>query len=203
MQTINVVLIGAGGYGAFYRKALFASAKENNVHFAGVVDPTIGGTDIEAELSAAGVPIFADLESFYATETAHLAMIAAPIHYHTHYACTAMKHGSHVLCEKPLCATVDEAKWMRQVSQETGRFVAVGYQWSYSATIQALKRDILNGDLGKPVRLKTLVLWPRPATYSARNGWAARIKSDDGQWILDSPINNATAHYLHNMFYVL
>ena len=203
MQTINVVLIGAGGYGAFYRKALFARAKQENVHFAGVVDPTIGGTEIEAELNAAGVPIFADLESFYAAESAHLALIVAPIHYHAPYACTAMQNGSHILCEKPLCATTDEAEQMDKISQETGRFVAVGYQWSYSATIQELKRDILNGDLGKPIRLKTLVLWPRPAAYYARNNWAARIKSDDGRWILDSPINNATAHYLHNMFYVL
>ena len=203
MQRIDVVLIGAGGYGSFYRKALFARANQQNVRFVGVVDPTIGGSEIEATLQAAGVPIFANLESFYAVESADLAVIAAPIHHHAPYASAAMCHGSNVLCEKPLCATVDDAVQMRHIAQETGRFVAVGYQWSYSDAIQALKRDILAGELGRPIRLKCIVLWPRSAAYYARNNWAGRIKSDAGEWVLDSPINNATAHYLHNIFYLL
>jgi hypothetical protein len=48
------------------------------------------------------------------------------------------------------------------------------------------------------------VLWPRGTNYYTRNNWAGRIKSvDNSDWILDSPISNAAAHYLHNMFYIL
>jgi hypothetical protein len=46
-------------------------------------------------------------------------------------------------------------------------------------------------------------LWPRMASYYQRNRWAGRIKSDSGEWVLDSPANNAMAHYLHNALYVL
>jgi hypothetical protein len=47
------------------------------------------------------------------------------------------------------------------------------------------------------------VLWPRPQSYYHRNTWAAKLKTAGGSWVLDSPVNNATAHYLHNCFYVL
>jgi len=33
--------------------------------------------------------------------------------------------------------------------------------------------------------------------------WAGRLRDDAGRWVLDSPVNNATAHYLHNMLFVI
>jgi predicted dehydrogenase len=82
-------------------------------------------------------------------------------------------------------------------------FVAVGYQWSFSRAIQALKRDVMAGTLGKAKRLRTLAMFPRPVSYYRRNNWAGRITTEWGERVYDSPLNNATAHYLHNMFYVL
>jgi hypothetical protein len=48
-----------------------------------------------------------------------------------------------------------------------------------------------------------MITWPRNSGYYSRNDWAAKVKDNEGNWILDSPINNATAHFLHNMLYVL
>ncbi|MCJ7613067.1 MAG: gfo/Idh/MocA family oxidoreductase, partial [Candidatus Aminicenantes bacterium] len=83
------------------------------------------------------------------------------------------------------------------------RFAAVGYQWSFSPAIQAIKADILAGVYGKPQRLRCLYLWPRDETYYRRNDWAGRIRDERGRWVLDSPVNNAMAHDLHNMLYIL
>jgi predicted dehydrogenase len=115
----------------------------------------------------------------------------------------ALAHGSHVLCEKPLCATVQDARQFIDLAAGSDRIVAVGYQWSFAEAIQKLKADIRAGVLGRPLRLKSYVFWPRGATYYQRNRWAGRLKTNDGAWVLDSPVNNATAHYLHNMFFVL
>lgn len=92
---------------------------------------------------------------------------------------------------------------MLAAQRQANRFVAVGYQWSFSDAIQALKADILAGRLGAPRRAKALVLWPRTAAYYARNNWAGRLRMPDRRWVLDSPVSNATAHYLHNLFYLL
>ncbi len=47
------------------------------------------------------------------------------------------------------------------------------------------------------------MLWARNANYYARNAWAGALKTAGGDWVLDSPLHNATAHYLHHMLYLL
>jgi predicted dehydrogenase len=92
---------------------------------------------------------------------------------------------------------------MMEAQKESTAFAAIGFQWSFSHAIQSLKRDIMEGVLGRPVRLSTLVLWPRPMQYFQRNDWAGKIRMPDGAGVFDSPVNNATAHFLHNMLYIL
>ena len=48
-----------------------------------------------------------------------------------------------------------------------------------------------------------MVSFPRPLSYFKRNDWAGHLRTPAGEDVLDSPLNNATAHYLHNMLYVL
>jgi predicted dehydrogenase len=79
----------------------------------------------------------------------------------------------------------------------------IGYQWSYSTAIQALKRDILAGLFGRPLRFSTLCCWPRDLAYYQRNPWAGRLRDPGtGEWVLDGPANNAMAHFLHNLLYL-
>jgi hypothetical protein len=67
-----------------------------------------------------------------------------------------------------------------------------------------LKRDLLEGRYGRPLRLATLCAWPRDRAYYRRNSWAGRLRDrDSGAWVLDSPANNAMAHFLHNALFVL
>jgi predicted dehydrogenase len=91
---------------------------------------------------------------------------------------------------------------MLRCRDQANKHVAIGYQWSFSRAIQNLKADILSGALGRPRRLKSLVLWPRDEAYYARNRWAGAVRDAAGAWILDSPVNNACAHYLHNLLYL-
>lgn len=208
-QEVKIALVAIGGYGSTYVKRLLEADADRAVRIVAGIDPApqrsghLEELQIE-ELQARGATIYPDMESFYAAgETADLTIISSPIHFHAPQTCLALKNGSHVLCEKPLCATVQEAAEMAAAEQKAGRFVAIGYQWSFSDAIQSLKQDIMSGLLGKPRRLKTVLFWPRALSYYQRGRWAGALKSADDSWVLDSPANNATAHYLFNMFYVL
>ena len=203
MSTVNMALVGAGGFGQFYLRALAEQGAEHNVALVGVVDPTMAESPIADALAAADIPLYTNMDALFSAERVDLTAIAAPIHYHKYYTTVALTHGSHVLCEKPLCATIQEAHELATAQAAAERFVAVGYQWSFSAAIQSLKRDIIAGVLGTPKRFKASVLWPRTAEYYGRNNWAGAMRSVDGRWVLDSPVNNATAHYLHNLFFLL
>jgi predicted dehydrogenase len=202
-NPVSIVLAGIGGMGGVYVAELLDRAREGTFRIVGAADPEPARCPRLEELKALGIPIVPALEDFYARAEADLAVISSPIQFHAPQTMLALSRGSHVLCEKPLAATVREAEAMREARVRSGRWVAVGYQWSFSGAIQGLKKDILTGLLGKPKRMSCLYPWPRDEAYYARNSWAGRIKDADGRWVLDGPANNAMAHDLHNMFYLL
>ena len=203
MKDVSLAMVALGGYGNFYLERLFSNYDDHPFRLVAGVDPNPVGCRCLDRFETHAVPIYPDLDSFYAENHADLVIIAAPIHLHKPFTLKALARGSNVLCEKPVAATIQDALEMAEAEATHEGFVAIGYQWSYAAAIQGLKKDILDGVLGKPLRFTTKVLWPRPLSYYNRNAWAARLKAPDGSWILDSPANNATAHYLHNCFYVL
>ncbi|MFW6007588.1 MAG: Gfo/Idh/MocA family protein [Halanaerobiales bacterium] len=203
VDKISVVIVGMGGYGNRYVNALLDADKSYEVEIKGGVDPYPEGCQRLEEIKRKNIPLFSSLEEFYKNNRADLAVISSPIHYHQSQISLALDNDSHVLCEKPLAPTVDAARDIVEKANKYNKKVAIGYQWSFSRAINRLKKDIMKGLLGKPLRLKTLVLWPRDFAYYNRNKWAGRIKNEKGQWIMDSVAHNATAHYLHNMLYVL
>jgi len=202
-EPLTILLVGAGGYGNFYIDLLLDAKAPRDFRVAGVVEPNPTGSLRLKELFRENVPLYRSLDEFYTQHRADLAVISSPIQFHAQQIITAVTAGSHVLCEKPLCATVEEGKALIQAAKNTGKLVAVGYQWSFSQAIQDLKKDIGRGLLGRAQRMKTMVLWPREFAYFRRNNWAGRIKDDQGRLVLDSVVNNATAHFLHNMFFIL
>ena len=200
---VDLVLVGIGGYGNSYAAAVLDAPASPAWRVVGCVDPAPAGCKRLAELRRRGVPIYGSVADFFAAARADLAVVSTPLHLHAGQTVDLLGRGCHVLCEKPLCVTPDEVAAMLAAERRTGRVVAVGYQWSFSTAVQELKRDILDGAFGRPLRFKTLVLWPRDRAYYQRSRWAGRVRDPSGAWVLDSPVNNACAHYLHNMFYLL
>ncbi|MDD6877910.1 MAG: Gfo/Idh/MocA family oxidoreductase [Clostridiaceae bacterium] len=203
MGKVKLVLVGIGGYGANYvqylRERLEAGADDFSIE--GIVDPFAAKAYGWEWVQKQGYPVYRDLESFYAEKSADLALISTPIPLHRPQSVCAMEHGSNVLVEKPLCPTVQDAVTLQETSERTGKFLAVGFQWSFSKPILDLKRDILAGKLGKPVSMKAFVSWKRYQGYY-QNTWKGKFRDGQGNWILDCVITNATAHYLHNLFFV-
>lgn len=202
-KPVSIVLVGIGGLGSVYLAALLENRLSGSFRIEGAVDPFPQRCPYLDDLRSQSIPIYDSLDTFYAKHQADLAIISSPIHFHSQQTCLALSHGSYVLCEKPAAATIQEVNQMIEAEERAKRWVAIGYQWSFSAAIQNLKRDIQKGLFGGPKRLRCLYLWPRDEAYYHRNDWAGKQKDDEGRWILDSPANNAMAHDLHNMFYVL
>jgi predicted dehydrogenase len=202
-EPISIVLVGLGGYGQVYLAALLDQRDDTRFRVVAGVDPAPQNCTRLAELQALGVPVYRSLQQFHRCGGADLAVISSPIHRHCSQTCLALSHDSHVLCEKPVAATVQDVDRMIRARDRAGKHVAIGYQWSFSTPIQRLKQDILAGHFGAPRRLKSLCLWPRDETYYRRNNWAGRQFDARGAWVLDSPANNAMAHDLHNMLYLL
>ena len=199
---MNIALVGAGGYGGAYINFFRHGLLPEDLILKAAVEPFPVATEGMTWLNDQKVPIYPDLESLYAHIVPDLVVISTPIPLHKKQAIFCMEHGSHVLCEKPLTPSKDDALEMKAVSLRTGKLLGVGFQWSFSDTMLGLKKDILDGVLGRPLLFKTHISWTRPETYYNTSSWKGRIRNEAGDLVNDCILTNATAHYLHNMFFL-
>ena len=199
-QKIKVLLVGVGGYGGGYLRALLD--EDFGAEIAGVVDVMPDILERCPEIEKNRLSLYRSIADFYKENTADLAILSSPIHLHTPMSLECMKNGSHVLCEKPLCLTIEEAETLDACCKETGKFLAVGYQMNFRRDIQAVKKDILSGKFGSPLRLRAVQAFRRGSKYYARNNWAGRI-SVNGREVFDSPFTNASAHNFQMLTFLL
>jgi predicted dehydrogenase len=106
------------------------------------------------------------------------------------------------MCEKPAAGSVDDVDAMIAARDASNLPVAIGFQDVYAPDMQDLKRRLRAGEFGTPHTVTVIGCWPRNATYFGRNTWAGKLKRGE-TWVLDSPANNALAHYIHLALFLL
>lgn len=77
---------------------------------------------------------------------------------HAEISIAALEAGKHVLCEKPLCKTVEEALLIEEVVRRTGKLLQVGYVRRHAPNIAVLKKFIDAGELGEIYYAKASLL---------------------------------------------
>lgn len=77
---------------------------------------------------------------------AHLAIVASPAGMHAEHTLAALQAGLHVLCEKPMAASVAEAQGMIDAARERGRLLAIGLSRRFFPACPMIK-DVLRCDL--------------------------------------------------------
>lgn len=203
MSKIGLVLVGLGGYGGYYMKFIRESVDPELYELIGVVDPYAERAPAYEMARSQNIPIFDTLEQFYTDHRADLVLICTPIPLHKSQTICALEHGSHVLCEKPIASLLQDAALLQQKAEEYGKLLGVGFQWSYAKPMLDFKEDILSGVFGAPKTVKTYVSWKRYDAYYENSGWKGRARNQNGDWILDSVVTNATSHYLNHLFFLM
>jgi predicted dehydrogenase len=199
----RLALIGVSGYGGIYLKLLREALLLKTVRLvAAVIINPQDVPEIVAELSAGGTIIYADADTFFARESGHidLCLIPVGIQWHARLTIAALQSGMNVLVEKPLAGSTADTSAIRRAEKESGHWVAVGFQDLYSLESRWLKTQLLAGVIGKLESIRMIGQWPRPRSYFSRNHWAGRLQAD-GAAVLDSPLNNAFAHFVNLAMY--
>lgn len=75
--------------------------------------------------------------------------IVTPNHLHAPVATAFLKAGIHVICDKPLTATIKEARALHKLVAKSGRIFAVTYNYTGYPMIRHARRMVENGDLGE------------------------------------------------------
>lgn len=90
-------------------------------------------------------------------------IVSTPNNMHAECAVAAMEKGLHVLVEKPMALSSNDALKMISVSQKKGRVLAVGYNCRYQSHWRAVKKQIADGCIGKVRQIS--------ATYGINQRW--------------------------------
>jgi predicted dehydrogenase len=133
----------------------------DDVELVAVADP-----DAAARRGATrGRPVagYADAEEMLARERPDLVSVVAPTSLHLPIALAALEAGAHVLVEKPIAATREEAERMMAAAQRADRILSVGHIERFNPAIRELRRRLALGELGRVFEVHATRLGPFPA----------------------------------------
>lgn len=101
--------------------------------------------------------------------------IVTPNHMHFAPAKLALENGFHVVCDKPMTLTVDEAKELEKLVKSTGLLFALTHNYPGSPMVKQAKAMVVNGDLGaiRKVQVQYLQGWMATAVEDSGNKQAS------------------------------
>lgn len=134
--------------------------------------------------------------------------VCAPTRSHAEVTIRAMEAGCHVLCEKPMAATVEDCERMLEAARRTGKMLMLGHNQRYNASHVEARRMLASGELGRPLAFRTSFAHPGPEGWTGqKNSWfihksqaAFGVLADLGihktdliHYLLDEPIVSVSA----------
>lgn len=134
--------------------------------------------DLDAERATAmaeNIPVTTDLDAVLRDKTIDLVDICLPPHLHVPVTLQALAAGKHVICEKPLAASLLEVDQLEQAQAQSGRQIFPVFQYRFGAGLSGLRALQKAGLTGSAIAASLETHWHRDASYYAvpwRGTWA-------------------------------
>ncbi len=126
---LTAAVVGVGHLGRHHVRLMAANP---DVRFLGAFDTDT--SRLEAVTGEHGAPALGSLE---AAAEADVVVVATPTVSHREVAGFLLERGCHVLVEKPIAASVDEAGELVELARSRGRVLAVGHVEYHNPAVQA------------------------------------------------------------------
>jgi len=99
------------------------------------------------------VPGFADLDAALAAGAYDGVVICTPAQTHLDIALRGLAHGAGLLIEKPLSTGLEKVPLVRDAIAKSGKFTAIAYVYHCMPWIQAARKVLTGGELGRPLHV--------------------------------------------------
>jgi predicted dehydrogenase len=155
-NSIRWAMVGGGRgsqIGYIHRSAALRDSTFVLVAGAFDLDPERGRA-FGVGLSVAPERCYPDYQAMFEAEARRedgiqAVSIATPNNTHFEICKAALEAGVHVVCEKPLCFTVEEAQELRKLAADKNKVVGVTYGYAGHQMIEQARQMIARGDLGE------------------------------------------------------
>ena len=142
MSDIRIAVLGAGGIARKHVEALGQIPRARVVAVADTLPERAA-----ALASACGAAAYADPGQ--AIHAADLVYVLTPPSTHCALAVMAMQAGKHVVCEKPLAISLEDARVMTREARERGVQLMVAFNMRFKKGFRMLKEVVDSGQLGQ------------------------------------------------------
>ncbi|KGM25196.1 Gfo/Idh/MocA family protein [Stenotrophomonas maltophilia] len=143
MPTLGIAIVGAGMIGTVHRRAALLAGAE----VRGVAASSAQRAREMAQLW--NVPrAYRDIEEVIADPQVQVVHVCTPNHLHRAMAQAALEAGKHVICEKPLATTLDDAQALAALAASTGLVATVPFVYRYHPVVREARARVAQGDLG-------------------------------------------------------
>ncbi len=154
-KKIRIAFIGCGWIATSHINALKTM---NDVEIVAAADLVPGKAQAFMEKHGVeGVKYYGAHTEMLADKSLNLDAVTICTYNATHAVCTidSLNAGLHVLCEKPMCVTLDEAVAMRKAEKESGKILSIGFQPRFDENMKMIKKIVQSGELGKIYYVQT------------------------------------------------
>jgi scyllo-inositol 2-dehydrogenase (NADP+) len=132
-----------------------------------------------------GCQAYATYDELLADSNVELVVVALPSFLHAPSSIAALKANKHVVCEKPMAISMDEADAMVAAAQASDRVFTVFQQRRYNPDFVKVREIIDSGILGRIVQIRIT-----ESKFTRRWDWQTLQKFGGGS------LNNTGAHFL-------
>jgi phthalate 4,5-cis-dihydrodiol dehydrogenase len=145
LQKLGLGIVGLGG-AAVNMLPAFRKSPYFDIVAAADIDPVILGRFAQDH---AGVATYNSVEQLCADQKVKLVYIGTPTSLHSEQARIALEHGKHVLIEKPMAVTLEDAEVMIATADRNGMLLGVNVKHSFETRIQKIRAIAQSGELGR------------------------------------------------------
>jgi len=134
-------------------------------------------------------PHYTDYETMLEKNDFDVLHICLPHYLHAPVAIAALSKGIHVICEKPMATTVQDAQNMISAADASGAKLEIIYQNRYNPGTQAIKNALDTGALGQVLEGFLQVTWNRPEEYYTQSDWRGCWGTEGGGVLINQSIH--------------
>ena len=144
-KTLRAGVIGLG-FGADHAREF---AAREGVELAAVADPSEAAREKQLPKIDASPKIYDDGLEMIRAEQLDIVVVASLDWLHAEHSIAALEAGSHVLCEKPMCDSLEDAKAMVETVERTGLYLGVGHEVRQTPMYVKAMELVRDGTLGR------------------------------------------------------
>ncbi|MDG1143317.1 MAG: Gfo/Idh/MocA family oxidoreductase, partial [Burkholderiales bacterium] len=184
---INFALVGCGRISKRHSELL----GENQIagaQLVAVCDKIVSKAQVIANKYS--IPVYSCLHDMMKAEKIDVVVVLTESGLHAQHTIELAPYGAHVVVEKPMALTLDDADAMIEACDKHGVKLFVVKQNRFNVPIVQLRKALDQGRFGKLIMGTIRVRWCRPQAYYDQDSWR-------GTWAYDGGVlTNQASHHV-------